>query len=68
MSQQKLLISNGKQLRIYDLDQPLMVIETIQHPLKHNGYHIMANDQARDCIRNYLQTGLVQIVSKAKKQ
>lgn len=63
----KLIVSNGKRLSVYDIDQPLMVLETMQHPLKHNGYHILDNDQARECIRTYLHSGYVQITSKAAK-
>jgi len=68
MSQQKLIHCDGKKLAVYDLDEPLMVIEASRpYALKDNGWRIVSNDMARDCLRNYLQTGNVQVISKAKK-
>lgn len=64
----KLVICNGKRLSVYDLeDQPLMVLETTQGPIKHHGHHIMSNDEARNCVRTYLQSGFVQVTGKAVK-
>jgi hypothetical protein len=62
----KLLVSNGKRLSVYDIGEPLMVIEARGCPLKDNGYKIMSNDEARARIRQYLQAGTIEIVKKAK--
>ena len=58
----KLVFSNGRRLSVYDISEPLMIIETTKYPLKDNGYRIMSNDEARARIREYLDTDYVRIV------
>ena len=49
----KLIYSTGKQLLVYDLTGPVYRV-TGSLPIKHNGYHIVSDDAARDLLRTLL--------------
>lgn len=53
----KLVVSNGKVLEVYDLGPMLYRVHAGPNPVKHNGYHIMEDDRARQLLQNLKNQG-----------
>lgn len=62
----KLLRSNGRVLEVYDIGPILMRISTINLPLKENGLHILDDDQAREKVRELIDSNLYDVRSFRK--
>jgi len=63
----KLIYSNGKVLKVYEInEQPLLIIQMRDIPIKINGYQIIDDDSAREKLKDLLRTGLYDKVTTAR--
>jgi hypothetical protein len=56
----KLLHSNGRTLEVRDVGPPLYRLRAGAAPLKHNGWSVVEDSEARAILRAYLAEGAVR--------
>jgi hypothetical protein len=54
----KLIRSNGASLWVHDVGPPLVTLQMRAMPLKHNGWRMVSDDEAREILRELLASQL----------
>lgn len=62
MEVSKLVRSDGRALTVMDVGPVLMTVSSIKGgpPIKHNGWKILEDDEARELVRELLRSGCYQ--------